>query len=83
MKIKLILFHLKSFTNHFINDCNRSIGKGKMMVEFFSVAMVAKVCKYRSWRAAGDSEMMSEASFKALAAFCSPSAPMTFALKLE
>jgi hypothetical protein len=33
--------------------CNISIGRGKMIVEFFSVAMVLSVCKYRSWIAAG------------------------------
>ena len=33
--------------------------------------------RYLSWRAAGDEEMMSEASFRARDAFCSPSAPIT------
>lgn len=58
--------------------CNISMGRGKMMVEFFSAAMVVSVCRYRSWRAAGDSVMTMEASFRALDAFISPSAAMTY-----
>ncbi len=58
---------------------NNSIGRGKMIVEFFSVEILVKVCKYLNCKAAGESEMMSEASFKALEAFCSPSAAMTLA----
>lgn len=46
------------------------------MVEFFSAAMVLRVCRYRSWRADGDSAMTREASFSALEAFISPSADM-------
>jgi len=38
-----------------------------------------RTCRYRSWRAAGDSEMTSEASLSARDAFCSPSAAITFA----
>ena len=57
-----------------------SIGNGKMIVEFFSAEILVNVCKYLNWRAAGDSEMISEASFKALEAFCSPSAAITLAL---
>ena len=49
-----------------------SIGKGKIIVEFFSADMWVKVCKYLNCKAAGDSEIISEASFKALEAFCSP-----------
>lgn len=37
-------------------------------------------CKYRSCSAAGESPMISEASLKALEAFCSPSAAITLAL---
>jgi hypothetical protein len=37
-------------------------------------------CKYRSCNAAGESPMISEASLKALEAFCSPSAAITLAL---
>ena len=48
------------------------------MVEFFSAEMVCKVCKYRSCNACGDSWMTSAASFKALAAFISPSAAITY-----
>ena len=51
-----------------------SMGRGKIMVEFFSADMCVKVCKNLSCRAAGDSEMTSEASFRALEAFISPSA---------
>ena len=36
-----------------------------------------ELCANLSWRAAGDSEMMSEASFRAREAFCSPSAAIT------
>ena len=53
------------------------MGMGNTMVEFFSEEMVARVCRYLSWRAAGLSEMMSLASFRALLAFCSPSAAIT------
>lgn len=53
------------------------MGRGKMMVEFFSDDMVLSVCRYRSWSAVGDSMMMSAAAFRARDAFCSPSAEMT------
>ena len=59
------------------NRDKKFTGRGKMMVEFFSAEMVVNVCKYRSWRAEGDSEIMSAASFKARDAFISPSAAMT------
>ena len=59
---------------------NNSIGKGKMIVEFFSDEMLVKVCKYRNCKAAGESDIISDASFKALEALCSPSAAMTVAL---
>lgn len=56
--------------------CSISMGRGKMMVEFFSAAMLLRVWRYRSWRAEGDSEITREASFSALEAFISPSAAM-------
>ena len=55
-----------------------SMGRGKMMVEFFSAEMVLSVWRYLSWRAAGDLTMMSAASFRASEAFCSPSAAITW-----
>lgn len=61
-----------------IMPCNISMGRGKTIVEFFSAAMVVSVWRYRSWRAAGDSVMTMEASFRALDAFISPSAAMTY-----
>lgn len=54
------------------------MGRGKTMVEFFSAAMVVRVCRYRSWRAAGDSVITMDASFRALDAFISPSAAITW-----
>ena len=62
------------------NPLNISRGMGKTMVEFFSALMVLRVCRYLSWRAAGDSFMTSAASLRALEACCSPSAAMTLAL---
>lgn len=56
--------------------CSISMGRGKMIVEFFSAAMELRLCRYRSWRADGDSAMTREASFRALDAFISPSAAM-------
>ena len=38
---------------------------------------IALTCKYRNWRAAGDSEIISDASLRAPEAFFSPSAAMT------
>ena len=55
-----------------------SMGMGNTMVEFFSEEMVDRVWRYLSCKAAGDSEMMSLASFRALEAFCSPSAAITW-----
>ena len=49
-----------------------------MIVEFFSAEIDVSVWRYRSWRAEGDSEMMSAASFSAREAFISPSAAMTW-----
>ena len=57
-----------------------SMGKGKIIVEFFSAEMCVKVCKNLSCNAAGDSEITSEASFRDFEDFNSPSACMTFAL---
>ena len=63
---------------HFlIKCCRNSMGKGKMIVEFFSAEMVFKVCRYLSCKAEGDWSMTSEASFKARAERCSPSAAIT------
>ena len=39
-----------------------SIGKGKMIVEFLSTEIAIKVCRYRSWRAMGFLDRMSDAS---------------------
>ena len=39
---------------------------------------LALTCKYRNWRAAGDSEIISDASLRAPDAFFSPSAAMTY-----
>ncbi|TNN48711.1 hypothetical protein EYF80_041079 [Liparis tanakae] len=50
-----------------------SSGSGKMMVEFFSAAMVLSVC-----RPDGDSAITSDASFSARDAFISPSAAITW-----
>lgn len=63
---------------HFLcmKACIMSMGRGKMIVEFFSAAMELRLCRYRSWRADGDSAMTREASFRALDAFISPSAAM-------
>ena len=49
-----------------------------MMVEFFSAEMVCSVCRYLNCKACGDSEITSDASFKARAAFISPSAAITY-----
>lgn len=61
----------------FMRPCSMSMGSGKTIVEFFSAAIVVRVWRQRSWRAAGDSVMTMEASFRALEAFISPSAAMT------
>merc|ERR1719427_2332176 len=58
----------------------RSIGRGKMMVEFFSALMLLSVCKYLSCKAAELSCMTILASANDLDAFCSPSAAITLAL---
>ena len=63
-----------------LNADNISIGRGKMMVEFFSEEMEFSVWRYLSCKAAGDELIVSAASFKALLDFCSPSAATTLAL---
>lgn len=57
-----------------------SNGNGKMIVEFFSDAMLFNVCKYRSCNAAGLLQIISDACFNASDDFISPSAAITFAL---
>ena len=56
-----------------------SIGNGKMIVEFFSLEILLRVCKYLNCNAAGLSLSVSAASFNALDAFISPSAAITLA----
>jgi len=56
------------------------MGRGKIMVEFFSADIEFNVWRYLSWRAEEDSAIMIEASRRALEAFCSPSAAITLAL---
>lgn len=70
--------HPHSAIHHFlgIKPCSMSMGRGKMMVEFFSAAMELRLCRYRSWSAEGDSAITREASFRAREAFISPSAVM-------
>ena len=70
----------KCYLTYFLDPkpLNKSIGRGNMMVEFFSAEMELRVCRYRSCKAAGDWDMMSAASLRARAAFCSPSAAITW-----
>lgn len=73
------LYTLWIFSDHFFMKwLMMSMGRGKMMVEFFSAAMVLRVWRYLSWRADGDSEITRDASFRALDAFISPSAAITY-----
>lgn len=60
----------------------RSMGIGKMIVEFFSAEILLSVCKYLNCKAAGFSAITSAASFSALDAFISPSAAITLALAI-
>lgn len=55
-----------------------SIGSGKIIVEFFSAAICVSVWRYLSWSAEGDWLMTSAACFRAIDAFCSPSAAITY-----
>jgi hypothetical protein len=55
-----------------------SMGRGKMIVEFFSAEMPVNVWRYLSCIALGDSARIREACFNASAAFCSPSAAITY-----
>ena len=57
-----------------MNAFIKSIGNGKIIVEFFSVDIPVNVCKYLSCRALGESDITSEASLRAFEAFISPSA---------
>jgi hypothetical protein len=61
------------------NGVIKSIGNGKMIVEFFSLEILLSVCKYLNCNAAGLSLNVSAASFNALDAFISPSAAITLA----
>lgn len=61
------------------NGVIKSIGNGKMIVEFFSLEILLRVCKYLNCNAAGLSLSVSAASFNALDAFISPSAAITLA----
>lgn len=73
------LYTMWIFSNHsFMKWLMISMGRGKMMVEFFSAAMVLRVWRYLSWRADGDSAITRDASFRALDAFISPSAAITY-----
>ena len=54
-----------------------SIGRGNMMVEFFSAEILVSVCRYLSCIEFGDSLITSAASFSFLDAFISPSAAIT------
>ena len=62
----------------FTNWEMKSMGSGKMIVEFFSAEMVLRVWRYRSCKALLESSMMSEASLRARAALNSPSAAITY-----
>ena len=62
---------------------NSSNGTGNTMVEFFSAAIEFSVWRYRSWRAAGESAITSDASRSACEARCSPSAAITWKFKLK
>ena len=55
----------------------KPMGTGKTMVELFSAEMLFRVWRYLSCREAGLPTRISAACFKALLAFCSPSAAIT------
>lgn len=79
-QIKCIWGHLSLILVSRRKPLNNSIGIGNTIVEFFSAAIEFKVCRYLNWRAAGESWIISDASFNALEALCSPSAAITLAL---
>lgn len=68
-----------SWLEEFRNGVSSSIGKGKIIVEFFSAEMLLSVCRYRSCNADGLADMISEASLSAREDFISPSAAITLA----
>ena len=69
----LIYFSLLYFVKN-------SIGTGKIIVEFFSAAMLVSVCKYLKCSDTGLLLKSSPASLNANAERCSPSAAITLAL---
>ena len=55
-----------------------SMGMGKRTEVPFSAPIKLSVCRYLSWRAVGDLAMAVAASLRALEAFSSPCAAITF-----
>lgn len=54
----------------FIIEESMLMGRGNMMVEFFSAEIELRVCKYRSWSVAGDFAMILAVFFSVLDVFC-------------